>query len=175
MSLRDTSYHIIPIFFSLPVNQILQCDMIHNLSLIHIYHIVLPPRFMKYDRSVFREFYGVIISLLPYYCLLYTSRLIKQPSEYKVIEILQLIEGNLAPVACLCEGVKKCESTAECTTLPFWQGLEMCIRDSQMVMFTLSKFANLLHLANPLGIIVVYLGFGAGLAVFMFKLGRAHV
>ena len=38
----------------------------------------------------------------------------------------------------------------------------------QMVMFTLSKFANLLHLSNPLGIIVVYLGFGAGLAVFMF-------
>ena len=38
----------------------------------------------------------------------------------------------------------------------------------QMVMFTLSKFANILHLSNPLGIIVVYLGFGAGLAVFMF-------
>lgn len=38
----------------------------------------------------------------------------------------------------------------------------------QMVMFTLSKFANILHLSNPLGICVVYLGFGAGLAVFMF-------
>lgn len=38
----------------------------------------------------------------------------------------------------------------------------------QMVMFTLSKFANLLHLSNPLGIVVVYLGFGAGLSVFMF-------
>ena len=38
----------------------------------------------------------------------------------------------------------------------------------QMVMFTLSKFANILHLSNPVGIIVVYLGFGAGLAVFMF-------
>ena len=38
----------------------------------------------------------------------------------------------------------------------------------QMVMFTLSKFANILHLSNPLGIIIVYLGFGAGLAVFMF-------
>ena len=38
----------------------------------------------------------------------------------------------------------------------------------QMVMFTLSKFANMLHLSNPLGIVVVYLGFGAGLAVFMF-------
>ena len=38
----------------------------------------------------------------------------------------------------------------------------------QMVMFTLSMFANMLHLSNPLGIIIVYLGFGAGLAVFMF-------
>ncbi|MDD6482634.1 MAG: carbohydrate ABC transporter permease [Lachnospiraceae bacterium] len=38
----------------------------------------------------------------------------------------------------------------------------------QMVMFTLSKFANILHLSNPIGIIIVYLGFGAGLAVFMF-------
>ena len=33
---------------------------------------------------------------------------------------------------------------------------------------TLSKFANILHLSNPLGITIVYLGFGAGLAVFMF-------
>lgn len=38
----------------------------------------------------------------------------------------------------------------------------------QMVMFTLSKLANMLKLGNPVGIIVVYLGFGAGLAVFMF-------
>lgn len=38
----------------------------------------------------------------------------------------------------------------------------------QMVMFTLSKIANMLHLSNPVGIILVYLGFGAGLAVFMF-------
>ena len=38
----------------------------------------------------------------------------------------------------------------------------------QMVMFTLSKIANMLHLNNPVGIIVIYLGFGTGLAVFMF-------
>ena len=38
----------------------------------------------------------------------------------------------------------------------------------QMVMFTLSKIANLLHLTNPVSIIIIYLGFGAGLAVFMF-------
>ena len=38
----------------------------------------------------------------------------------------------------------------------------------QMVMFTLSKIANLLRLNTPLGIVPVYLGFGAGLAVFLF-------
>ena len=38
----------------------------------------------------------------------------------------------------------------------------------QMVMFTMTKTANMLHLDNPIGIIVVYLGFGAGLSVFMF-------
>ena len=38
----------------------------------------------------------------------------------------------------------------------------------QMVMFTMVKVANVLHLDNPVGIIVEYLGFGAGLSVFMF-------
>ena len=38
----------------------------------------------------------------------------------------------------------------------------------QMVMFTLSGTADTLHLNTPWGIIIVYLGFGAGLAVFMF-------
>ena len=39
----------------------------------------------------------------------------------------------------------------------------------QMVMFTLSKTADTLKLNTPWGIIIVYLGFGAGLAVFMFS------
>ena len=38
----------------------------------------------------------------------------------------------------------------------------------QMVMFTLSKTADTLHLDNPYNICIIYLGFGAGLAVFMF-------
>lgn len=38
----------------------------------------------------------------------------------------------------------------------------------QMVMYTLSKIADTLGLSNPVGIILVYLGFGAGLSVFMF-------
>ena len=38
----------------------------------------------------------------------------------------------------------------------------------QMVMFTLSKTADTLNLGNPFGIVIIYLGFGAGLAIFMF-------
>ncbi len=33
----------------------------------------------------------------------------------------------------------------------------------------LSKTANILGLNTPIGIVVIYLGFGAGLAVFMFS------
>lgn len=39
----------------------------------------------------------------------------------------------------------------------------------QMVMFTMSKMANLLRLDNPLGIILLYLGFGSGLSVFLYS------
>ena len=38
----------------------------------------------------------------------------------------------------------------------------------QMVMFTMSKVANTLNLENPIGVVLLYLGFGAGLSVFLF-------
>ena len=38
----------------------------------------------------------------------------------------------------------------------------------QMVMFSMSKIADVLKLSNPVGMILIYLGFGAGLSVFMF-------
>ena len=38
----------------------------------------------------------------------------------------------------------------------------------QMVMFTLSNITDELGLANPWGLWIIYLGFGAGLAVFIF-------
>lgn len=38
----------------------------------------------------------------------------------------------------------------------------------QMLMFTLSSTADRLGLSNPYNICIIYLGFGAGLAVFMF-------
>lgn len=38
----------------------------------------------------------------------------------------------------------------------------------QMVMFPTVKISDMLNLANPWGMVVLYLGFGAGLSVFMF-------
>ena len=39
----------------------------------------------------------------------------------------------------------------------------------QMVMFPMVKLADTLQLANPLGMVALYLGFGSGLSVFMFS------
>ena len=39
----------------------------------------------------------------------------------------------------------------------------------QMVMFPTVKLADMLGLANPVGMVVLYLGFGAGLSVFIFS------
>jgi raffinose/stachyose/melibiose transport system permease protein len=38
-----------------------------------------------------------------------------------------------------------------------------------MVMFTMAKTANVLRLDNPIGIVLIYLGFGCGLSIFMYS------
>ena len=55
------------------------------------------------------------------------------------------------------------------TTLLYYALVFSMIVPFQMVMFTMSKTANTLNLDNPLGIILIYTGFGAGLSVFMFS------
>ncbi len=54
------------------------------------------------------------------------------------------------------------------TSLLYYALVFSMIVPFQMVMFTMSKVANVLQLDNPLGIILIYLGFGAGLSAFMF-------
>lgn len=39
----------------------------------------------------------------------------------------------------------------------------------QMVMFTMTQTANVVGLDNPVGLLVIYLGFGSGLSVFLFS------
>jgi len=55
------------------------------------------------------------------------------------------------------------------TTALYFLCLFSMIVPFQMVMFTLSKTADSLKLTTPWGILIIYLGFGAGLAVFMFS------
>ena len=50
-------------------------------------------------------------------------RLNREPSAYKVGDILKVTEGTLAPVSCLECGAKPCESVGECRTLPMWKEL----------------------------------------------------
>lgn len=55
------------------------------------------------------------------------------------------------------------------TTIVYYLFLFSMIVPFQMVMFTMSKMANITGLDNPIGIVIVYLGFGAGLSVFIFS------
>ena len=53
-------------------------------------------------------------------------KLAKAPDEIVVGDVLRLMEGSLAPVACLED--KPCPRVAECRTLEFWRGLDETIR-----------------------------------------------
>lgn len=54
------------------------------------------------------------------------------------------------------------------TSMLYYMFVFSMIVPFQMVMFTMSKLANICHLNNPQGMVILYLGFGAGLSVFMF-------
>ena len=48
--------------------------------------------------------------------------LAKEPEHVTVGEILRLTEGSLSPVACLDGDPAQCPRSADCPTLPVWQG-----------------------------------------------------
>lgn len=56
-------------------------------------------------------------------------KLVKRPEEYTIGSILKLMEGSLAPVACLEKKPNRCERAAECATLKMWEGMEKMIED----------------------------------------------
>ena len=48
----------------------------------------------------------------------------KNVTKYKIIDILKLTEGDLAPVACLECGAAPCDKAKNCRTLPLWTELD---------------------------------------------------
>lgn len=64
-------------------------------------------------------------------------RLNRNPEEYNVKDIIELMEGPLVPVACLEPGrLDSCPRSKECRTLPLWQGLDKVIA-AYLAQFTL--------------------------------------
>ena len=56
-------------------------------------------------------------------------RLGRAPEQIGVLEVLDRMEGTLAPVACLAEDSRPCERAGSCRTLPLWEGLNKVVRD----------------------------------------------
>jgi Rrf2 family protein len=56
-------------------------------------------------------------------------RLCRSPEQITAAEVLRIMEGSLAPVACLTEGAAPCRKAAQCRTLDFWRGLRDVIDD----------------------------------------------
>ena len=55
--------------------------------------------------------------------------LLRKPEEYSIGEIVELMEGTLAPVACLSKDAEACPRYASCVTLPLWQELDQLVHE----------------------------------------------
>ena len=56
-------------------------------------------------------------------------KLCRKPEEYSVGEILDLMEGSLATVACLADDAEPCPRASECQTLPLWAEYDKLTHD----------------------------------------------
>lgn len=56
-------------------------------------------------------------------------KLVRRPEEYSVGEILELMEGPLAPVACLSKGAPLCPRSSTCETLSLWAEYDQMTHD----------------------------------------------
>ena len=50
-------------------------------------------------------------------------RLKKSADKVSVSEVLKLMEGSIAPVACLADGAEKCPKRSKCKTVGMWEEL----------------------------------------------------
>ncbi|MBQ8201948.1 MAG: Rrf2 family transcriptional regulator [Clostridia bacterium] len=55
-------------------------------------------------------------------------RLIGEPAQYTICDILETMEGSLHPVACLDQAPNACDRCNGCETLYIWEGLDQVIR-----------------------------------------------
>lgn len=87
-------------------------------------------------QQVSMKYLEIIVSSLKKAALVDSTRgkeggymLSKEPSEYRVGDILRCIEDNLAPVSCIKSGSVSCERAGECMTVPMWMELDELINN----------------------------------------------
>ena len=56
-------------------------------------------------------------------------KLVKEPEKITVLEILELMEGTVAPVACLAKGAKSCPFRKKCSTIAMWTEYDKMTRE----------------------------------------------
>lgn len=56
-------------------------------------------------------------------------RMLAEPKDCTVYDILECVEGSMHPVACLDHTPNDCERCNGCETLYVWQGLDVVIQD----------------------------------------------
>ncbi len=70
----------------------------------------------------------------------------REPEEYTVGEILELMEGSLAPVACLKDDAEPCPRAESCLTLPMWKEYHEMVQS----FFHRKKLSDLLDTQEPI-------------------------
>ena len=48
-------------------------------------------------------------------------KLLRDPSEYSIGEIIEIMEGTFAPISCLEKDINDCPKAEYCKTLPMWE------------------------------------------------------
>lgn len=56
-------------------------------------------------------------------------KLVREPGDYSVGEIIEATEGTLSPVACLACEDNDCPRAEDCQTLPMWSEYDAMTRD----------------------------------------------
>lgn len=81
-------------------------------------------------QSISEKYLEMIVGMLVKEKLLISTRgktggyrLSKPENEYTILEILEAVEGSLAPVSCLESKENECERYDHCSAIPLWEEL----------------------------------------------------
>lgn len=87
-------------------------------------------------QGVSKKYLEQIVPMLTHSGMLVTNRgyqggykLVREPEQYTVGEILRVTEGSMAPVACLEHDPISCDRASRCPTLELWRGLQKVVND----------------------------------------------